>query len=268
MHIDITVSAGTYEGGLDLSEGSELQTALREAIAKFLGTDQTPDGGTQPASDLEELLFSKADPQYPYGYINIVTQQYAAGEASDGSASMEGDVTVDGFELLIAGLYFANEERIKAENAQRLTYEGTELDDNVVIETENVTEVIVRTGGGDDRVDLRVKQVPAASIGVNNVDAATMLDIINAIRDITGGVVADGVAGEIRARAGACRGHPRAGADHRQRHPEPAHHDRDRPHRRRRGPGGGMPGERDRPLYRRHRRHRPAHRQAVCAVQF
>ena len=63
VHIDITVSAGTYEGGLDLSEGSELQTALREAIAKFLGTDQTPDGGTQPASDLEELLFSKADPQ-------------------------------------------------------------------------------------------------------------------------------------------------------------------------------------------------------------
>ena len=94
VHIDIVVTAGTYEGGLDLSEGSDLQTALREAIAKYLGEDPTQDGGDgtgEPiANDIESLLFSKEDHQYPYGYINIVTEQYAAGEVSDGSASMEG----------------------------------------------------------------------------------------------------------------------------------------------------------------------------------
>ena len=118
-------------------------------------------------------------------------------------------------------------------------------------------------------MDLRVKQVPAASIGVNNVDAATMLDIINAIRDITGGVVADGVAGEIRARAQALA------AAIREQVQTIVSDIQNRPTTTvtvRTGGGadqvGGMPGERDRPLYRRHRRHRPAHRQAVCAVQF
>ena len=205
VHIDIVVTAGTYEGGLDLSEGSDLQTALREAIAKYLGEDPTQDGGDgtgEPiANDIESLLFSKEDHQYPYGYINIVTEQYAAGEVSDGSASMEGDVLVDGFDMLLAGLYFANQERIKVENAQRFAYEGTALDDNVCIETDNVTEVTVDTKGGDDRVDLQVTQVPASSVGINNADAATIWDIIDAIVDIGGSVVDEGAAAQIQERA-------------------------------------------------------------------
>ena len=174
VHIDITVTAGIYEGDLDLSEGSTLQTALRDAITNYLDGGQSSAGGegsqqpSQGEGDEENkyssYIFSKENFQYPYGYISIVTDQYESGSESDGSATMDGNVLSDGFELFLAGLYFANQEKISIKNALEFSYEGTSLDDNVIIETENVGEVNVDTKDGDDRVEIQVIQTPSASV--------------------------------------------------------------------------------------------------------
>ena len=87
----------------------------------------------------------------------------------------------DGFDVLLAGLYFSSKEQIQIKNALEFTYEGTELDDNVVITTENVAVVNVSSGGGDDRIDLQVTQAPSATVGIGNSDP---LAIFDAVKDI------------------------------------------------------------------------------------
>ncbi len=180
VQIEIVVTAGTYQGDVDISAGSQLYNDLLDAIQYHLTGG---DPGDPPIEDdaISSALFTDTNRAYPYAAISIVTDQYKNGQASDGSASMEGNILTDGFDLLLAGLYFSSKEQIRIKNALNFTYEGTELDDNPVIRTENVAVVRVNSGGGDDRIDLEVVQAPSATVGIGN---SNPLDIINAVEDI------------------------------------------------------------------------------------
>ena len=183
VNIEIVVTAGTYEGDVNLSAGSQLYNDLLDAIGYHLTGGDPPDPSDPADNDnsISSVIFTEDDRVYPYATISIVTDQYKNGQESDGSASMKGNFLSDGFEVLLAGLYFSSKEQIQIKNALEFTYEGTQLDDNVVIHTENVGVVNVSSGSGDDRIELQVTQAPSATVGIGNSDP---LAIFNAVKDI------------------------------------------------------------------------------------
>ncbi len=156
VDIRVTVSAGTYEGGVDLGAGGE--DSLRAQLLRTIkGANAT-------------------DTQEPIANISIVAEDAMETDENgnenptvnaSGKAVIEGDLIFDGFNTLLAGIYIGLNSKINAANADSFDYYGTQLDDHVDIETESVQEVTVDTGAGDDTVNLVATQEPTVHVEVN-----------------------------------------------------------------------------------------------------
>ena len=89
--------------------------------------------------------------------LNIVTADAKGQDGwqpkSDGSARVNGNILIDGINVLLAGLYLEMEKTISIKNAD-LTVIGTAQNDTVTIESENAGSVSVDTGDGGDAVSI------------------------------------------------------------------------------------------------------------------
>ena len=129
------------------------------------------------------------------------TGEIVANANSAGGVKTEGDMNFDGIDVLLAGIYLSLKKSINVSNADEMTYYGTVLDDEVKVNLDNVKEkVTIDLGGGDDVLDLSVKQSPTVSISLTkgegfNADTGALTEagenliadaISNGINGLTG----------------------------------------------------------------------------------
>ena len=74
---------------------------------------------------------------------------------------VNGNINIDGINVLLAGLYLSTRGMVNVENANSVTYYGTTQDDVIEMEVSNVSKSVhVDTGDGDDRAAVKVKKKP------------------------------------------------------------------------------------------------------------
>ncbi len=151
----------------------------------------------------------------------LVTNDDGAPEVTSGGAGgaqLEGGITVEHVNLMLAGIYLAMKEQEMSEaemeaaqaknglevpesneiivkDAEDFTYYGTAQGDDVVLNLQNVGDVTIDSGAGDDKLDVTITQAPNISIDTGNMTPESFLE--QDIMDEVEGIVGDGIAAGI-----------------------------------------------------------------------
>ncbi|MGE4277423.1 MAG: beta strand repeat-containing protein, partial [Lawsonibacter sp.] len=190
--VTVVVNNGVYTGGITVV-----------AVSGSSTTDgEEGETGTLALNIIAADSFTKTDdggvPTDEYGDVEVNAN-------SAGGVQVEGGLSAENVNLLLAGLYFALKEReetkntissstgststtttsgsdrdsneILVKNADSFAYYGTELADDVNIELTDVSDsVTVDTGAGDDTLNLSVAQTPSAVIDTGKTTPQDLLD--------------------------------------------------------------------------------------------
>jgi len=145
--VTIIVNNGVYTGGITL-------------VVPAPTEEENGEGSSEPVTKMIlEIIASDAYTK------NDETGEITANANSAGGVETEGAWNFDGVDLLLAGIYLSLKDKVTVKNADNVTYYGTSLDDDITLELDQVKDnVTIDTGGGDDVLDLSVKQSPTVSI--------------------------------------------------------------------------------------------------------
>jgi hypothetical protein len=148
-NVTIIVNNGVYTGAIQI-------TAPAPAEGESEGEVATP---------ADNVLYSIIA-------ADAFTKDESSGEItananSAGGVGVEGDLNFEGIDVLLAGIYLSLKNTIKVSDADNVAYYGTGLSDEVKLELSGVTDsVTIDMGGGDDVLDLSVKQSPTVTVSL------------------------------------------------------------------------------------------------------
>ena len=151
--LTIKVEAGVYNGDITIS----------------LPTTASADGGedeenAESASPWTDFVLNIVSSDAYTAKTESESETYSAG-SSGGDVKVNGNIIVDGINVLLAGIYLSMEKRIEVQNAS-LSVIGTTEDDTVNIKAgDGVDSIDVQTGEGGDTVNIRGDEV--GTIGVD-----------------------------------------------------------------------------------------------------
>ena len=179
--ITIQVEAGEYNGDISIAKPSGLNRTVRLNIIAN-GADKDADGNYLPTAN--------------------------------GTAKANGNINIDGINVLLAGIYLALDKTITAKNAD-LTVVGTTLDDTLKIETKNGSgKIDVNTGEGKDTVGITIKTGTSGDVGPVTVDTGAGNDTVTILADKdhpTGDVSVDTGAGDDTVDVNVAKGQTKDG---------------------------------------------------------
>ncbi|MEA4933569.1 MAG: hypothetical protein VB071_08350, partial [Lawsonibacter sp.] len=222
--VTIVVNNGVYTGGITAA-----------AVSGSSGTEgEAGEAGTLALNIIAADSFTKTDdgrvPTDEDGDVVVNAN-------SAGGVQVEGGLSVENVNLLLAGLYFALKEReetkdavsssaggsastttttsgsdrdsneILVKNADSFAYYGTELADDVTIKLTDVSDsVAVDTGAGDDTLNLSVTQTPSAVIDTGKTTAQDLLDGSEDLQSDVSTAIQNGITKGIHELANAVTG--------------------------------------------------------------
>ena len=175
--VTIDVSAGTYNGDISINGG----------------------GYSLPTGFKLYLLASDA---YTKAVSGALIDSTAINAGSAGAAVVNGNITVDGVDVVLAGLYMSLGKLVTAKDASVTVY-GTKLDDTVsTVLDGDKTNVTVHGGSGNDTLSASA----GSSASRNALSSATLygedgddtLTVDTSAANAVGSVQADGGAGSNR----------------------------------------------------------------------
>ncbi len=160
----VLVDDGTYTGGLTVNT-THTVTSVDEAT----GTQTT----TEETYDLAEDFILK-----------IIAKDAEAEDGSmtnsAGGAGVEGDIDINGIDVILAGLYFVSDSVVKAKSAD-VSISGTTLDDTISTDITDGASVSIDGGAGND--DISVNGTLGTSLGSDdnsiNIDGGGGDDTVN-----------------------------------------------------------------------------------------
>ena len=198
-YITVVVQDGTYTGGLTIDNSgketivvniiahdayehsetdSSAETAAENGSGTTTGTETTSD--STPASNALYPVPTNSDGTVDTSAINT---------GSTGGVKLEGGVSVQNVELLLAGIYLTLREQkenqgklesmltdegnvdVKVENADNFTYYGTAQGDTANITLTDVKNTTIDTGDGDDVLDVSTTISPNVELNMEKTDA-------------------------------------------------------------------------------------------------
>ncbi|MDP3446823.1 MAG: hypothetical protein Q8S22_02065, partial [Eubacteriales bacterium] len=123
----VNVSAGTYNGNITISANSNVAENF--------------------------ILYILAEDSYEAPVAGELIDQTTIGTQSVGAAFVNGDVCIDGINVVMAGLYLSLEKIVSAKNSQLSIY-GTEKDDTISVKLEGDSSAMIYGGPGNDTLSV------------------------------------------------------------------------------------------------------------------
>ncbi len=145
----IVVKDGVYQNGItiDNSAGSDLAAY----ILSLLGS-----GGS--AEDISITIAAE----------DALNESGNPTTASAGNAQVEGNITIDGLNVVLAGLYLSTRGVITARNTDEFAYYGTKQDDELTLQLSHITDRIqLDAGEGDDTLNVNITQAPSVAVSLS-----------------------------------------------------------------------------------------------------
>ena len=211
-YITVVVQDGTYTGGLNIDNSGKNSIVVniiahdaykhqQEESGTASGTQPAAtegNGGTTTGTTTTETTTPAPNAVYPVpinpdGKVNIndtnadgTQNPYAVNTGSAGGVKLEGGVSVNNVELLLAGIYLTLKEQkdnqgkleslltdkgnvdVKVENADNFTYYGTAQGDSANITLTDVGNAVIKTGDGDDVIDVNTTTSANVELTYNN----------------------------------------------------------------------------------------------------
>ncbi|MEN6340037.1 MAG: hypothetical protein ABFD03_07915, partial [Clostridiaceae bacterium] len=172
----IRVSAGTYDGDISITAGSSVPENF--------------------------ILYILAEDSYETPAEGALIEKTSIGTQSAGTVDVNGNISVDGVNVVLAGLYLSLEKIVSAKNAQVSLY-GTSLDDTVGASLEGDASLTVSGGAGNDTLSATGKggassDASRGTVTLNGGEGDDLITVDTALAQNASQVTVDGGAGTDR----------------------------------------------------------------------